>query len=88
MSRLRLPAEAGSLFIDRPRGRGTSTVDLRLTRLTPAAIHRFRHDGIQVTAAGLVELQYGKWTDPNEGMPVVTTQNGRTRTQILSNEAQ
>jgi hypothetical protein len=86
LARLQLPPGTGSFSVDRTGAKGGSAVDLRLTRSTPAGIQRFRHDGIRLAGADAAELQYGKWTDERQGMPVVTTENGHQATVILSNQ--
>jgi len=87
MARLRLPAETGSLFVDRTKAKGGSAVNLSLTRSTPHAIQTFIHNGIKLQSADSAELQYGKWTQTSQGIPVVTTYKGRQSTLILSNQA-
>jgi len=87
LARLRLPPETGSFYVDRTNAKGGSAVDLSLTRSTPEGIQRFRHNDITLKSADAAELQYGKWTDESQGMPVVTTSKGHKSTLVLSNQA-
>jgi hypothetical protein len=36
-----------------------------------------------LTGGDTAELQFGNWTNPNEGIPLVITHNGQPSTQAL-----
>jgi hypothetical protein len=40
----------------------------------------------QVAGGDTAELQFGNWTSPSHGIPLVTTHNGQQTTQTLTNQ--
>ena len=81
---LAIPAEGGSLTMDNVGSAGTSTVSLKMTRDTEAGTQVFRHDAISLVGGDTAALQFGNWTNPSQGIPLVTTHNGQQSTQTLS----
>ena len=49
-------------------------------------MQNFRHDAIPLTGGDTAELQFGNWTGPSQGIPLVTTHNGQQTTQTLTNQ--
>ena len=84
---LALPPDAGTLTLDRARSTGPSKVGLSLTRETDDGIATFVHDGVSLDGGDTLTLQFGNWTAPGEGIPLVTTHNGQQTTETLANRA-
>jgi hypothetical protein len=83
---LHVPAGGGSLIITNAGSTGTSSVTLKMTRLTEQGVQVFRHNAIPLAGGDTADLQYGNWTSTNQGIPLVTTHNGQQTTQTLTNE--
>ncbi len=81
---LGIPAEGGNLTMDNVGSAGTSTVSLKMTRETEAGSQVFQHDAISLVGGDAAALQFGNWTNPSQGIPLVTTHNGQQSTQTLS----
>ena len=84
--KLSLPAEGGSLSMDNVGSTGVSTMSLKMTRSTQAGTQIFRHDAISLAGGDTAALQFGNWTNPNQGMALLTTHNGQRSTQTLSDQ--
>ena len=83
---LSVPPEGGSLIISNVGSTGSSSVNLQMTRSTEQGVQQFRHDAIPLTGGDTAELQFGNWTNPSQGIPLVTTHNGQPTTQTLTNQ--
>jgi hypothetical protein len=83
---LSVPAEGGSLIITNVGSTGASSMSLQMTRSTEQGVQQFRHDAIPLTGPDSAELQFGNWTNPSQGIPLVTTHNGQKTIQTLTNE--
>jgi hypothetical protein len=83
---LHVPAEGGSLIITNTGSAGASSVDLQMTRQTEQGVQNFSHDGIPLAGGDTANLQFGNWTNPTQGIPLVTTHNGQQSTQVLTNQ--
>jgi hypothetical protein len=83
---LSVPAEGGSLIISTTGSTAPSTVGLTMTRSTGEGVQNFSHDGIPLAGGDTAELQFGNWTSPDQGIPLVTTHNGQQSTQTLTNQ--
>jgi hypothetical protein len=83
---LRIPAEGGSLVINNVGSTAASRVDLQMTRSTEQGVQHFVHDGIPLVGADTADLQFGNWTGPNQGIPLLTTHNGQESSQVLTNQ--
>jgi hypothetical protein len=84
---LALPPDAGTLTIDRARATGASTVGLAVRRETEDGVGSFVHDGVPLDGGDTLALQFGGWSSPGDGIPLVTTHNGQQSTQVLANRA-
>jgi len=47
----------------------------------------FSHAGIPLVGGDAAQLRFGSWTSTNEAIPLVTSDNGRQSTEMLSDEA-
>ena len=83
---LSVPAEGGSLSISTTGSTGASTVNLQMTRQTEQGVQSFSHNDIPLTGGDTAELQFANWTNPSQGIPLVTTHNGQQTTQTLTNQ--
>jgi hypothetical protein len=83
---LHVPPEGGSLIISNAGSTGTSSVSLQMTRSTEQGVQHFSHDAIPLAGGDTAELQFGNWTNPDQGIPLVTTHNGQQTTQTLTNQ--
>ncbi len=83
---LGVPAEGGSLNITNAGSTAASTVDLQMTRETEQGVQNFRHGDIPLTGGDTAQLQFGNWTNTNQGIPLITTHNGQQTTQTLTNQ--
>ena len=83
---LGVPAEGGSLNITNVGSTAASSVNLQMTRETEQGVQNFRHGDIPLTGGDTAELQFGNWTNTNQGIPLVTTHNGQQTTQTLTNQ--
>ena len=63
-----------------------SSVNLEMTRYTEQGTQVFRHQAIALADGDTAELQFGTWTNTNEGIPLVTTHNGQQSTRTLANQ--
>jgi hypothetical protein len=57
-----------------------------MTRSTEQGVQSFRHNAIALTGQDTVDLEFGNWTSPSQGIPLVTTHNGQQSTQTLTNQ--
>jgi hypothetical protein len=83
---LSVPAEGGSLNISNSGSTGASNVNLHMTRSTEQGVQDFSHNNIPLSGGDTAELQFGNWTNPSQGIPLVTTHNGQQSTEILTNQ--
>jgi hypothetical protein len=83
---LSVPPEGGSLIISNVGSTGASSLNLQMTRSTEQGVQQFSHDAIPLAGGDTAELQFGNWTNPNQGIPLVTTHNGQQMTQTLTNQ--
>jgi hypothetical protein len=83
---LQVPAEGGSLIINNSGSVGPSSVNLTMTRSTEQGVDVFSHNDIPLTGGDTADLQFGNWTNPTQGIPLVTTHNGQQTTQILTDQ--
>jgi hypothetical protein len=83
---LSIPAEGGSLSMDNVGSTGVSTLNLRMTRETEQGVQVFRHDAIPLAGGDKAELQFGNWTNPSQGIPLITTHTGQRSTQTLTDQ--
>jgi hypothetical protein len=83
---LHVPPEGGSLIIDNSGSTGTSSVTLQMTRSTEQGVQHFQHAAIPLGGGDSIELRFAQWTDPSQGIPLVTTHDGHQTTQVLRNE--
>ena len=83
---LSVPPPGGSLLITNVGSAGTSSVNLDMTRATEQGVQHFSHHAIPLTGGDTAELQAANWTNPSQGIPLVTTHNGRQTTQTLTNQ--
>ncbi len=83
---LSVPPEGGSLNITNVGSTGASSVNLQMTRETEQGVQHFAHNAIPLTGGDTAELQFGNWTSPSQGIPLVTTHNGQPTTQTLTNQ--
>ena len=60
--------------------------DLQMTRSTEQGVQHFSHDAIPLAGGDTADLQFGNWTNPSQGIPLVTTHNGQQTTQTLTNQ--
>jgi len=66
---------------------GTSTVTIKMIRETGQGVEVFSHAGIPLVGGDAAQLRFGSWTSTNEAIPLVTSDNGRQSTEMLSDEA-
>jgi hypothetical protein len=83
---LSLPAEGGSLTMTNVGSAPASSVNLKMTRYTQQGTQTFSHTAISLGGGDTAELQFGNWTNSNEGIPLVTTHNGQQSTRPLTNQ--
>ena len=83
---LRAPPEGGSLIISNVGSPGRFSVTLKMTRSTGQGVQRFTHAAIPLTNGDTIDLQFGNWTNPNQGIPLVTTHLGQQTAQTLTNQ--
>ena len=83
---LSLPAEGSTLIMDNVGSAAASTVDLKMTRETAQGTQVFSHNAIPLAGGDTASLQFGNWTNTDEGIPLATTHNGQRATQTLSNQ--
>ena len=83
---LSLPAEGGSLTLQNVGAAQASSVNLKMTRSSQQGVQVFRHDAIPLAGGDIAQLQFGNWTNTNQGIPLVTTHNGQQSTQTLANQ--
>jgi hypothetical protein len=57
-----------------------------MTRSTEQGVQTFNHRAIPLSGGDSAELQFANWTNPNQGIPLVTTHNGQRTTQTLNNQ--
>jgi hypothetical protein len=81
-----VPPEGGSLIVSNAGSSGASSVDLQMTRSTEQGVQNFSHDAIPLAGGDTADLQFGNWTSPNQGIPLVSTHNGQQTTQMLTNQ--
>jgi hypothetical protein len=81
-----VPPEGGSLLITNTGSTGASSVDIQMIRSTEQGVQRFHHSNIPLSGEDTVDLQFGNWTSPSQGIPLVTTHNGQQSTQTLTNQ--
>jgi hypothetical protein len=81
-----VPAEGGSLLMTNTGSAGPSSVNLQMTRETEQGVQTFRHDNIPLSGGDTADLQFGNWTNPSQGIPLVTTHDGQQTTQVLTNQ--
>jgi hypothetical protein len=58
-----------------------------MTRSTEQGVQVFDHGAIPLTGTNKDQLQFGNWTSPNQGIPLIVTRNGQQSTQTLANQA-
>jgi hypothetical protein len=61
-------------------------VNIQMTRSIEQGVQHFHHNAIPLAGGDPAELQFGNWTNPTEGIPLVTTHNGQQTTQTLTNQ--
>jgi hypothetical protein len=83
---LQLPPESGSLTMSGGSSR-KSHVDLKMTRYTEKGLQAFSHNAIPLAAGDNAALEFGRWSDTRQGIPLVTTHDGQRSTETLRNEA-
>jgi hypothetical protein len=83
---LSVPAEGGSLVISNVGSTGPSSVDLQMTRSTEQGVQRFVHNAVPLAGGDTAELQFGNWTNPSQGIPLVTTHLGQASSRVLTNQ--
>jgi hypothetical protein len=83
---LSLPAESTNLTVAGAATSGASKIDLQATRYTAKSTATFRHHGIPLAGGDTAQLQFGHWTATGQGIPLVTTHDGRRTTQALSDQ--
>jgi hypothetical protein len=81
-----VPAEGGSLIISNTGSSGTSRLNLQMTRYTEQGLQHFSHSAIPLAGSDTADLQFANWTNPSQGIPLVTTHNGQQTTQTLTNQ--
>ena len=83
---LSIPPEGGTLITTKVGSTGLSSVNLQMTRSTPQGEQQFVHDAIPLAGGDTAELQFGNWTNPGQGIPLVTSHNGQQSTQTLTDQ--
>jgi hypothetical protein len=83
---LGIPAEGGSLVISDDGSTGASSVDLQMTRSTEQGVQHFVHRAVPLAGGDTAELQFGNWTNPDQGIPLITTHGGHQSSKTLANE--
>ena len=84
---LSIPPEGGTLITTKVGSTGlSSSVNLQMTRSTPQRVQQFVHDAIPLADGETAELQFGSWSNPSQGIPLVTTHNGQQSTQTLTDQ--
>jgi hypothetical protein len=83
---LRVPAESGTMIITNTGTTGTSDVSLQMTRSTEQGVQIFSHNAIPLTGGDTAQLQFGNWTNPGQGIPLITNHNGQQTTETLTNQ--
>jgi hypothetical protein len=83
---LSLPAEAGNLGVS-TGGTLPSKVNLTMTRETPQGNEVFSHRNIDLAGGDSGQLQFGNWTNHNQGIPLRLNHDGTQSTQLLSDQA-
>jgi hypothetical protein len=83
---LSLPAEGGSLTMDNVGSPGTSTLTIKMTRETEQGVQVFSHGAIPLVGGDTAQLQFGGWSRPDEGIPLVISQGGHQSTETLSDQ--
>ncbi|MEV0794412.1 hypothetical protein [Kribbella sp. NPDC050459] len=81
---LSIPPGRGSLIISTVGSPGTSSVNLKMTRSTQQGVQQFTHTAIPLTGGDTIDLQFADWTNPSQGIPLVTTHNGQQTRQTLT----
>jgi hypothetical protein len=84
---LGLPPEGGSLALQYVGAAPASSVSVKMTRSTEQGVQVFNHSGIPLTGTNKDQLQFGNWTSPSQGIPLIVTRNGEQSTQTLANQA-
>jgi hypothetical protein len=84
---LGLPPEGGSLALQYVGAAPTSSVNVKMTRSTEQGVQVFNHSAIPLTGTNKDQLQFGNWTSPSQGIPLIVTRNGEQSTQTLANQA-
>jgi hypothetical protein len=84
---LGLPAEGGSLTVQYVGSSVTSSVNLDMTRSTGQGVQVFSHHAVPLTGGDTEQLQFGNWTNTNQGIPLVTTHAGQRSTEILGDQS-
>jgi hypothetical protein len=81
-----VPPAGSNLIISNAGSAGPSSLNLQMTRYTSQGVTHFAHNAIPLTAGDTAQLQFGNWTNPSQGIPLVTTHNGQETTQTLTNQ--
>jgi hypothetical protein len=82
-----LPPEGGSLALQYAGSAPSSSINLQMNRETEQGVQAFAHNAIPLSGADKDQLQFGGWTSPTQGLPLVITHNGQQSTQTLTNQA-
>jgi hypothetical protein len=83
---LHVPAGSGTMVIDDVGSTGTSSVTFEMTRYTQQGLQHFRHTAIPLAGADTIAIEFRHWTDPSQGIPLVTTHDGHQSTEVLTNQ--
>jgi hypothetical protein len=83
---LSVPPEGGSLIVSNTGSTGASSVNLQMIRSTEQGVQQFNHGAIPLAGGDTADLQFGNWTNPSQGIPLVITHNGQQTTQTLTNQ--
>jgi hypothetical protein len=82
-----LPPEGGSLALQYVGAAPNSSISFKMNRETEQGVQDFAHNAIPISGQDKDQLQFGGWTSPTQGIPLVVTHNGQPSTQTLSNQA-
>ncbi len=84
--RFGIPVDGGILTIWNGRSAPPSSVTVQMTRATERGTQVFTHRALRLDGGERAELQFGKWTGPNDALPLVNMTTRAQSVQLLTNE--
>jgi hypothetical protein len=81
-----LPPEGGDLNLQFVGPAHSSSINLTMSRSSEQGVQVFNHDGVPLSGGEVAQLQFGNWTNTQQGIPLVITHGGQKSTQTLTDQ--